>query len=315
MDPETPAIVPVGPVPHLPDGLEPPGAHAPTTEPAETQVVPPADPLPVIPPTVSRYAPSPSELAAFDAETSRLVGKAMDEIDEAQKEFDEVNSEAKAAKVRWQGLVEQQHKLIRERREIRGKPIQRTLLDYAPPTVNEVSTAPLQATTEPDPLENLWREFPLDRFTIWGMTDNDVKRLAEGQRKKFDPHPIATIGQLADFSSNTANPGFENRLTDFKGIGTTGADRITQATDHFWSWWRSNGQAEFAAERGIRHATQPGDGEGDIRPGDQGDGGEPGSPAVVGPHLEAEAPPELEDGPAVEPPGEGDEYSLTDAAA
>lgn len=300
-------ITPVGPVPDLPDGLEPPGTHAPTGPPA-----PEPAPLPPLTPTVSRSGPTPSELAAFDAETSRLIGISMDKIDAAQKEFEALNSEAKAAKTMWQGLVEEQHKLIRERRETRGKPIQKTLLDYAasreePPVAG---MAPIPVPVAGNPLEHLWREFPIDRFTIWGMTDNDVKKLADGQRKNGgEPRPISTLGHLADFTANVGNPGFENRLTDFKGVGAAGGDRITAAVDRFWSWWQSSGRDEFATERGILRATQPEAGEGEPGSGDAGNGGEPASPAPA-----VEAPAQPEDGPAVEPPGEGDEYDLDEAA-
>lgn len=311
---EEQTITPVGPVPELPDGLEPPGAHAPTSPPTPPEPAP----LPILAPTVSRSGPTPSELAAFDAETSRLIGLSMDKIDDGQKEFESLNSQAKAAKTLWQGLVEEQHKLIRERRETRGKPVQKTLLDYAarreePPVAG---MAPVPVPVAGDPLEHLWREFPIDRFTIWGMTDNDVKKLADGQRKNGgEPRPISTLGHLADFTANVGNPGFENRLTDFKGIGGAGGDRITTAVDRFWSWWQTGGRDEFASEKGVARAPEPGTGEVEPGPGDQSNGGEPGSPSAPGPDSEVETPAQAEDGPAVEPPGDGDEYSLTDAAA
>lgn len=288
-------------------------------EPAAAPGETPPEPLPQLKPQAVVFVATAEALAYYDAESVRLITESMKEVDDAQKEFDGLNTEMKEAKIKWQGLVQKQHSLIRERRDARGKPVQKTLFDNTiraddPPPKLELASAP----ATPDALENLWREFPLDRFSIWGATEGDLAKLREGTRKRDEPRPLGTMGQLADFSSNVHNPGYENRLTDFKGIGAAAADRINASIERFWGWWNDSGRTEFATERGLISENQPRtDSEGGGG-GDQGNSDQPGSLGdAVGQVLDRVIP-DTESGTEdaadfVEPEGAEAEYSLTGA--
>jgi hypothetical protein len=104
-----------------------------------------------------------------------------------------------------------------------------------------------------DPLAELWREFPIDRWTEFGLTAADVKKLAAGEAKTGPSHPIVTVGDLQRFTTPYPNnPDFTRGYADVKGLGTAGADRISAAEERFWRAWRSEGlDRAFAFEKGI----------------------------------------------------------------
>lgn len=272
MEPKTPApadaavVDPAGPPP---DPAAPPVGDLPLNP------APPPQP----PPPPGRV--SDSELAAYDALSVRLITEKQVEVDAAHKEFEEINNEAKALKTKHSGLVESLQALIRERTTGRGKPVQKTLLDVAAEAQAEAAAAtePV-AEGGPDPLENLWREFPIDRLTIHGLTPKDVERLAAGERKNGgETRPILTMGQMADYTANVGgSPGYEQRLSDFKGIGPGGLTRICDAEQLFWRFWNNGGREEFAREMGhLTYEAVTDDGSGPA--GEGGDGDQPGQPA------------------------------------
>lgn len=99
--------------------------------------------------------------------------------------------------------------------------------------------------------EDLWREYPLERWTRFGITDKDVAKLADGVVKRESGNrPLKTVGDLSNFTQPTSS-GYTRQYADIKGIGPGGADRISDAETKFWAWWQGGGDAEFARERGL----------------------------------------------------------------
>jgi hypothetical protein len=113
--------------------------------------------------------------------------------------------------------------------------------------------------------DDLWREHPISRWEKFGLKPKDVDSLAAGELKKEDARfPIMTVGDLSRFSAPSGS-GWTRKLTDIKGIGPGGAERIHNAETAFWAWWQAGGDATFAAERGLGgngNATEPGPGSG-----------------------------------------------------
>jgi hypothetical protein len=104
-------------------------------------------------------------------------------------------------------------------------------------------------------LADLWRHYPVARWTRFGLTAKDVERLEAGEVKRESAaRPIRTVGDLSDFSRPTAS-GYSRGYADVKGIGAAGADRISEAETRFWGWWNDGGQDEYAAERGLKRAA------------------------------------------------------------
>lgn len=112
--------------------------------------------------------------------------------------------------------------------------------------VIETETAAPLPSAESD----LYKQYPIERFTRFGLTSKDVEKLHACETKgTATGFPIITIGDLQRFiTPNAASPGYVQSLKDIKGIGDAGCDRIEEAQMQFWGWWRSGGEAEFAAE-------------------------------------------------------------------
>lgn len=100
---------------------------------------------------------------------------------------------------------------------------------------------PVEAT-DPD----AWKQFPIDRWTRFGLTKADVAKLADGRTRTGETHQITTVGDLSNFTSNPARPG--RGYSDLKGFGPEAVDRLSEAESKFWAWWRSSGELAFAEE-------------------------------------------------------------------
>ena len=127
--------------------------------------------------------------------------------------------------------------------------------------IREQIHALIDAEFKQPPVESeLWREFPIERWSIHGLTPKDIEKLHSGEAKGGGGHPIITVGDLNRFvTPNPANPSYTRGYADIKGIGTAGADRISEAETAFWGWWRAGGEAEFAKERQpVVEEPQPG---------------------------------------------------------
>jgi hypothetical protein len=290
------------------------GPPDPVPQPAEAGLTPPGPPAADPPKKPGPEWKSPEALSRYDQETVELINAKHAEVETARQVWNEANEAAKSKKISWQGLSDQLHALIGERQEHRGKPVQRTLFDERPaaPDLPDLPAAPAD-----DRLANLFREVPIGKLQDFGARSTDVTRLQAGRRKEGPDFPVNTVGDLADYSANAENPGYERRLSDFVGIGPGAAGRLEEAAEGFYRWWNHGGLAEFAASKGIDldgHAPQPGPGAAGAGPGD-GDG--PGQPDAAGPAAEpgpADAPaPEGEGAePFVPPQGGPDEYGLGD---
>lgn len=124
---------------------------------------------------------------------------------------------------------------------------------------------------------DLWREYPLERWTRFGLTAKDVEKMAGGEvKRESGRRPLATVGDLSDFSAPTSS-GYSRKYADIKGIGTAGADRISDGEMQFWAWWKGGGEEEFAREKGYGNAALAGTGSGvDAAPaGSTDEDGEP----------------------------------------
>lgn len=253
---------------------------------------------------------TPEELAAYDAETVRLVNEAEAIAKSAEYAYENSKAVASEDKKRFEAKLADLRGLIHERSENRGKrpkPPEPTLLDVLPKwkslplstleispdlaeriakhasdlggldeiinsdgepweasdsehfglTLDEVADlrAKLKAVIEKDvaapaPESDLYKQYPIDRWERFGLTKKDIEKLHACETKgTATGFPIITIGDLQRFiTPNAASPGYVQSLKDIKGIGDAGCDRIEEAQMQFWGWWRSGGEAEFAAE-------------------------------------------------------------------
>lgn len=115
--------------------------------------------------------------------------------------------------------------------------------------------------------DDLWRSYPLAKWTQFRVTLKDVEKLAAGEVKRETGRvPVVTVGDLSDFATPTGS-GYTRQYADVKGIGTAGADRISDAECKFWAWWKDGGEAEFARERGVTNGNAAPGGPGSEDPG------------------------------------------------
>lgn len=217
----------------------------------------------------------PEVLAAYDAETVKLVNEQDRDIDELHTSYTSSKEATKERKMAWEAKRDTLQRVIKERKANRSKPVQKTLLSDIPPdgptepgAASQVTVAPV---VEPSELDLLYRQFPLARCTIYGMTEKDVEILASGERKGgLATIPVRTVGEMADYSAGDgAHP---RHIADFKGLGASGATRIEAALEGFWGWWNGGGMTEFAREKGVSVADNGAKSGG--RGETAGDGGE-----------------------------------------
>ena len=138
-----------------------------------------------------------------------------------------------------------------------GEPWEASDSEHFGLTLDEVADlrAKLKAVIEKDvaapaPESDLYKQYPIDRWERFGLTKKDIEKLHACETKgTASGFPIRTMGDLQRFiTPNAASPGYVQSLKDIKGIGDAGCDRIEEAQMQFWGWWRSGGEAEFAAE-------------------------------------------------------------------
>ena len=224
-------------------------ARATKPEPAE----PTPEPLPAIKPTAWD---SPEALAAYDAETVRLVNEKNAEVAAYEAEWDDYHSQAALAKKQFENAGDELRALIRSRAEDRGKAPQKTLFDDVSDNVGSDSgvSAKSTQTTQTDARADLWQQYPItfDRWKRFGLTEKDVEKLNSGETKNHGTHPIRVLGDVTRFiTPDPSNPSYARTLKDFKGMGDAGYDRWCEAETQFWAWWQRGGDAEFAIEMGV----------------------------------------------------------------
>lgn len=231
----------------------------------------------------------PEALAEYDSATLKLINDLDGEIDSLSDDALSKKAAAKEAKDAWEAKRDEMQRVIKERKNNRGKPVQKTLFEAAGPVADEPTPVPAVEAVPlagPDPLEDLWKGFPIERCTTFGLTARDVDILASGERKGGLPtYPVRTLGESALYSSGDGS--VPRHFADFKGLGASGSDRIGAALEAFWGWWGKGGKEEFAKEKGLTSGNptaQPDAGGGgeDPRGGDLGGGVQPegaGGPA------------------------------------
>lgn len=207
------------------------------------------------------------DLTKYDAETVLLVNELEEDATRLEGEYLVLAERSKAAKKLLEAKAAELLDLIRSRRDNRGKPPAPRQL-----TIDDVPAGQAaEAVPGPDPLAELWREYPLDRWAPFGLKPRDVKALAEAR--------LYTVGDLANYSTpDPNNPEWTKRLTDIDGIGQATADRISEADSLFWAEWNRGLRDKFATEKGVAReaAAGPGaEGAGDGNAGADGEGSDP----------------------------------------
>jgi hypothetical protein len=128
-----------------------------------------------------------------------------------------------------------------------------TIIDAEAQEAEAMEKARIAATPS-----ELWREYPISRWTRFGITDKDAEKMEAGEvKRETGRRPIVTVGDLSKFSEPTGT-GYSRGYADIKGIGEGGATRIGDAETAFWKWWRDGGESEFAAEKGVTCASVAG---------------------------------------------------------
>lgn len=274
-------------------------------QPARSEPKKSAKKKPAAKPKAERYD-TPEALAKFDAESFRLIVAKRDEVRALKAAAVVAKEEAADAKKKWELSRNELEDLTGERQKYRGHkppgvqlqiPFERSADVHAdggtshaigPGEVPKDDVKPTATAFQPDaPHADLWRQFPLERWTIFGATASDIKKLKEGKIKGTSKaHPILTVGDLSDFCQPWAtDPSRNYGFADIVGLGTAGAERISDAQIRFFNEWNTKGLAgEYARELGVpAHADGPADakaGSGTDRKG--GDGDQPGKPGSAG---------------------------------
>lgn len=222
-----------------------------------------------------------ARLAEYDIETARIISEEERKVSALEAQWEALHTEASIAKKQFEAARDDMRDMIRERTYKRGQPPERTLFDGVKDDEPETP-----AGTVP---EDLWRQFPLARFTQFGLTDKDIEKLAAGETKSHGTHPLIVLGDVTRFiTPDASNPAYARTLKDVKGFGDAAMERWTDAETKFWDWWRNKGgEREFAIEKGVltdADATPAGDG------GEGAGGGEAGPDAEAADGTDAPGP-------------------------
>lgn len=219
---------------------------------------------------------SPEFLSAYDTETAEVSGQQVRRIYDLQTEWQRLHEEAAAKKKEFEAARTAHLNYVRQRIDQRGKKpaetgnlfqnveAEETLKKYGPAA--NASGAAAVAGGGPQQLpqtgsaagwypDDLWKQFPIDRYTAWGLTAADVEKLKAGVVKgRPEPFPIETVGDLNRYTTPSEG-GHSLRLTDIKGIGEAAAERLLKADSAFWGEWPGL-SAAFAVEKGY-HRPDP----------------------------------------------------------
>jgi hypothetical protein len=175
-------------------------------------------------------------LIEYDRESLGLITEKNKQIREAAQTMAASKAQYTEDKHAWDRLNTELNALIDERQEHRGKPRQATLVDGLDPN-KPASGVP----------KDLWRQYPLDRWTEFGLTAGEIAKLAANSP------PISTVGELSDFlAPHPSNPEWSKKITDVPGIGKGKGQKIEDANQAFWKWYQTKGGAEeYAKELGL----------------------------------------------------------------
>lgn len=229
------------------------------------------------------------ELRRYDEATRELIDEMEQEVREDEQAWNHAKARAAELKKVYERKVVELRQLIQRRRENRGKPPEKTLFTGVE---GEIVDAEFEySVPAADPLESLWRDYPLDRWTAFGLSEKQIEKLQAAG--------LSTVGELADYSQPNGS-GYCKKFTDIKGVGKALAEKIEEANLGFWAEWNRVLKDKFAEEKGVvavgtpqpeescnveDHGDQPGD---SVRGGSAApapDGDQPGDDA--GPREEA----------------------------
>lgn len=164
----------------------------------------------------------------------RQIQDAQQQVDDQEDKISGLKEDLKDENKELESRQLRLANLIRQSREGHGAP---TLFDQ-PPQEQTASNG----ETSGNPLDELWRRFPLERWpAVAGLPMHIVGKLAAHEKG------ILTVGDLADYQKPLAND-YVRKLTDIEKIGKGAAEKIEEANDAFWAWWKAGGEKEFTEE-------------------------------------------------------------------
>jgi hypothetical protein len=187
-------------------------------------------------------------LDAYDRETVDLIDQAERLAREAEREWEEKHTDASAAKKKFEKAVEDMRQLVRDRRDMRGKP--KPVKLYPDPDQGEGAgesddefddadqhcddSAPYPAV--PAAAEDgSWESVPLASLNL---AKGVLKRLAEPEHKTGGKlSSITTLGELAKFIGDgfPERVGWYEGLFELKGIGEGKAESVRDAVAAFFA--------------------------------------------------------------------------------
>ena len=202
----------------------------------------------------------PEALAAYDAETVRLVNNEAEEVAHFERAYEESADVAKEAKKAFEKAEKALRELIEDRRKGRGKPVQPTLFrDPQPEPIDaddEENDSEIEASenqhdnaeanvdaNEPTPEatgSGVWQgnhEFTPDELakplSSLSLPQGLLNKLADPTAKDGGSiRPITTVGEYFDYLKPLPN-GFVPYLKNIKGLGDTAVEKIEQAIFDF----------------------------------------------------------------------------------
>lgn len=205
---------------------------------------------------------TPDALAAYDAETVRLVNNEAEEVAHFERAYDEANDVAKECKKAFEKSQAALRELIEDRRKGRGKPKQPTLFNdpqpepLDPEDEDDSEIEPTDAAEQNDaqasvdanysPPESeatgsgVWQgnhEFTPDELAMplssLQLPQGVLNKLADPTAKDGGSiRPITTVGEYFEYLKPLAN-GFQPYLKNIKGLGDTAVEKIEQAIFDF----------------------------------------------------------------------------------
>lgn len=202
-------------------------------------------------------------LREYDAETLRLIGDWDAEEAEAEARHLTLKAQAAEAKKIYEGMVAEHRQMRRHRFASRGKPPEKTLFTGVGAD-DRVPGDGCLAAGDADPLENLWQEYPLARWTAFGLTEKQLDKLGSAG--------VSTVGDLAAYTRPN-DSGYCKRLTDIAGVGKGTAEKVEEASGLFFAEWNRVLREKFAEERGVSPRKEEAGG------GPERDAAEPGGDA------------------------------------
>lgn len=210
---------------------------------------------------------SPAALQRYDFETQKEATKLEKETGEAKSVWLVAKERASEAKTNYEADLEALRKYVRDRAERRGKAPKPNLFQEhneaakeAEMRADNAAVASKAITTDPAvwPPEDLWKQFPIDRLTTFGLTAKDIEHIQAGEVKKGSGiGPLLTMGSLSQFTAAIPGTTYTRGYIDLKGIGQAGVDRISNAETAFWTAWRNGVGAKFALEQGLVKPEPP----------------------------------------------------------